>query len=238
MIIGICDDMPEYISQIRKKCECYFEKKCMEYDFVEFLSGEEVLEYKKNIDILFLDIEMNKGISGIETKDKLLKHDNVWKIVFVTNYDEKFKFTYGLKTLGYISKPVEYSDLEKWLNIAADELNESKILMFKEQKNIRKIMTTSIIYMEGDRNNTYIYTECERILASGNMKHWEEQTIHTSLTRIHKSYIVNMEHISTIRPDYVKVQNYSVEIPIGRTYRKAFKKLYIRYMDKKINNRI
>lgn len=194
--------MPEYISQIRKKCEYYFEKNCIEYNVVEFLSGEEVLEYNGHIDIIFLDIEMNEGIDGIETMERLLKHDNVWKIVFVTNHDERFKFTYGLKTLGYISKPAEYSDVEKWLNVAVDELIGSKIL------------------------------------ASGNIKYWEEQIRQTPLIRIHKSYIVNMEYVSTRRSDHVIMENYSEEIPIGRGYRTEFREHFVRYMDKKIDNRI
>lgn len=230
--------MPKYLLQIRNLCECYFEKKCIEYVVSEFLSGEEVLEYNGDIDILFLDIEMKAGIDGIETMKRLLKRNNVWKIVFVTNHDEKFKLTYGLKTLGYISKPVDYDSVEKWLNVAVEELKENKILTLRERNNIIKIMTNNVIYMKSDKNNTYIFTENGRKIAAGNMKYWETQIANTSLIRIHRSYIINMDYVSKRNSDYVVLQGYEVEIPIGRIYRSEFKEQYIRYINKKTDRRI
>lgn len=238
MKIGICDDMPKYLFQIRSLCECYFEKNCIEYEFLEFLSGEEVLEYKGNIDILFLDIEMNNGIDGIETMEKLLKQNNVWKIVFVTSHDEKFKQTYGLKTLGFISKHVDYLSVEKWLQIAVKELKEDKIFVLKNKNNLIKVRISDIIFMKSEKNNTYIFTENTKKLSVGNLKNWETRISNTSLIRIHKSYIVNMDYVIKRAFDYVIMEGYNEEIPIGRVYRSGFKEQYIHYVDNKINNRI
>ena len=238
MRIGICDDMPVYLYQLRKQCEYFFNENCMEYEIQEFLSGEEVLEYKKDIDLLFLDIEMNNGIDGIETMEMLLRRKNVWKIVFVTNHDEKFKFTYGLKTLGYISKPVDYSSIEKWLNVAVIELKENKILMLKENGTIFRVNTSSIIYMRSNKNNTLFFNKNEIKCAAGNMRYWEEKIRNTSLIRIHKSYIVNMDYIVNRKNEYVMLQDCEEELPVGRIYRALFKESYISYMDTKINNRI
>lgn len=238
MRIGICDDMREYITQLRNMCERYSEENSIKCEISEFLSGEEVIEYKGNIDVLFLDIEMGGGIDGIETMESLLKKDNVWKIVFVTGYDEKFRLTYGLKTLGYISKPVDYAYVEKWLDVALEELKESRVIQIKVNNEERKLKTDSVIYMTGEKNNTYIISENEKYLVSGNIKYWDEQVNNTSLVRIHKSYIINMDYVVERKSDFVRMTGCQDEIPIGRTYRSEFKEKYTEYINKKIYQRM
>ena len=68
--IGICDDEQYMSDTIRVMVSGFFLKRNIEIIIMQFSSGEELLNYDKQIDILFLDIQM-KGIDGMETARKL-----------------------------------------------------------------------------------------------------------------------------------------------------------------------
>ena len=64
--IAICDDEKQMSAHIRSMVSDFFRKKSREISLRTFLSGEELLNYDGQIDILFLDIQM-KDIDGMET---------------------------------------------------------------------------------------------------------------------------------------------------------------------------
>ena len=58
IIIGLCDDNIIHRNLLHSYICKFFNK--LNYDILEFLSGEELLtNYPKNIDLLFLDIQMS-----------------------------------------------------------------------------------------------------------------------------------------------------------------------------------
>ena len=65
--IAICDDEKHMSDHIKAFVYDFFHKKNREIHLRTFLSGEELLHYNGQIDILFLDIQM-KGMDGMETE--------------------------------------------------------------------------------------------------------------------------------------------------------------------------
>ena len=68
--IAICDDEKYILDKIKKLVFDFFHRKNVEITVSQFGSGEELLRHNKNIDILFLDIQMD-GIDGMETARKM-----------------------------------------------------------------------------------------------------------------------------------------------------------------------
>ena len=68
--IAICDDEKYILDKIKKLVFDFFHRKNVEITVSQFGSGEELLRHNKNIDILFLDIQMD-GIDGMETMERL-----------------------------------------------------------------------------------------------------------------------------------------------------------------------
>lgn len=73
-----------------------------------FLKAEEAIEYSKNnnIDIAFLDIEMN-NLTGIQLAGMLLQNNEKTNIIFVTGYSEYALEAFSVYASGYILKPAE-----------------------------------------------------------------------------------------------------------------------------------
>lgn len=238
MNIGICDDITKQREKVRRYCDEVAGKLGIDIEFSIFSSGEQVLRSSKRLDLLFLDIEMN-GQDGVEVMKRLLISEKVWKIVFVSSHEERIYDTFSLKTLGFIKKPVSCSEVEKWLNVAYNELKPYEFIKFKTEYGTKIINSEYILYMQGERNSVSVASmHIEDVfMASGNMKTWEEKLNQSGIIRVHKSYMVNMMYIEDIR-DGIHLRNRKEIIPVGRKYEKLVKESYNRYIYDKIRFRV
>lgn len=227
LYIGICDDDILWVNKILDVCKIYEQEKEQEFEYVIFRSGEEVLAYEDKISVLFLDIEM-QGLDGIETMNQVIKRNNVWKIVFVTNHEGRMIDTFGLKTLGFVSKINGIESTKKWLDIAVEEIKRCKVIEIANGNKKTKIRTEDILYLQGERNYVKMVTLNKEYIMVGNLKNWEEKIKNTNICRCHKSYIVNIEHVKDIK-DVIKLDIDNIILPIGRKYRNAVKEIYSEY---------
>lgn len=247
--IGICDDNKKDRQYLERLCVQYFDKVCEKYVVVFFESGEEILEYcnqrdNKRIDLLFLDIEMC-GISGIEVKNRILKRTAVWRIVFVSCYKEKVFDSFGLKTLGFVVKPVGYADVEKWISFVLQELKEEVYIELNHSLTGEKVIVRleDLEYIKADRNYTDVYLHSEyedareRLLLSDSIGVIEKKLQNYSVIRVHRSYLVNLINVTKVGR-CIKVRDMEAEIPIGRSYREYVLKKYREYGKEKIERRL
>ena len=95
----------------KEYCETVSQEIGIKFVFYIFASGEEVLKCKENIDILLLDIEMT-GMNGIETMHILEDMDEIKNILFVSGYSDYIHESFGVKTKGFVCKPIEYNRLK------------------------------------------------------------------------------------------------------------------------------
>lgn len=235
--IGICDDQPKQIEKIKRICEEYSKKQDMNCEYVLFSSGEKVLEYNREfIHLLFLDIEMEK-IDGITVMKQLEQRENVWRIVFVSNHDDAVWETFGIKTLGFVRKPVIYNTITKYIEIALKECKENTTISFNKNDPRTYVKLNSLLYIKGDATYVYVYTINENFIASGNLKKWENELENTPILRVHKSYMVNMENIKKIDNEiFLRFNDF--KIPIGRKYKKVIKEVYNNYLINRLQRRI
>ncbi len=246
--IGICDDSEETRNIIHNFCEEELDNNGIEHDYVYFASGEEVIEYCKNkdnqrIDILFLDVEMS-GISGIEVKNQIIKNDTVWRIVFVTGYEEKMSEAFSLKTLGYVLKPAAKKKIIKHLNAVIKELEED---VFIEIKGIdggtKSVRLEDVTYLKAVGNYTEIYLhnsddeDNEPILSTEKIGCFEKNNISPYIIRVHKSYMVNVVNIVDIKK-YIRLRDTNENIPIGRKCKENIKRIYADYGKDKVFSRL
>ena len=117
MKIGICDDELYMREQEEKICHTFFGKHSLELEIFFFESGEELLAWREEIDLLILDIEMS-GIDGISLKNQLQQKEISPFIIFVTNYEERMQQAFGNKVLGFVKKENMESQLQELFQTA------------------------------------------------------------------------------------------------------------------------
>lgn len=248
MVIGICDDRREEREYLQALCEAYADNKKEICEYVLFSGGKEVLEYCMDsensvIDLLFLDIEMS-GMSGLELRAAVAKEEKIWRIAFVTSHMESVLDAYGIKTIGFVPKPPTYEQVEKNIQIVAEELKENvTIEIVRDKDDVLQIELNDIVYLKAAGSYTEIYTydalqkNESYILSAKKLGDIEKKLSGLSIVRVHKSYLVNLEHVLDAEKS-VKLRDIEDELPVGRSYKETVKTRVREYAKGKIRRRL
>lgn len=231
LVIGICDDEQKSIDITKEYCEAVSRELGIEFIFYIFTSGEEVLKCEESIDILLLDIEMT-GMNGIETMHILEDMSNIKNILFVSGYSDYIHESFGIKTKGFVCKPIEYNrlknEIERTILYIKKEIDKHPVEVDVGGKHIL-IDAENIMYMQGEGRYVKLVTNTETYLVTENIKVWEDKLCGSSIHRVHKSYMVNYKFIANIVGTEVVLKD-NVKLPVGRKYYKLVKEQYREYL--------
>ncbi|MBQ8798583.1 MAG: response regulator transcription factor [Lachnospiraceae bacterium] len=248
MLIGICDDEKTARQEVRKLCELYFIGHNKEHNYIEFESGEEVLSYcrrqdREPVEVLFLDVEL-EGVDGIHLKELLLKQRMIERIVFVTSHMDKIFDAFGQKTIGFISKPPTYEQIEKKLTIVRKEKQENVELVFagyRDEEHSIRLEEIAFFKAAGSYTEIYSYGSdgkgMECFVISKKIGEVELEMRDYCVLRVHKSFLINLANVIGIGED-VTLRNLEEKIPIGRKYREQVKTVHAAYVSDKVRKRI
>ena len=203
-----------------------FKGKEKDYELVEFESGEALLSnYPRNLDILFLDIQMG-GINGMDTARKVREFDNNVEIIFITGIWEYVQEGYEVRAYRYLIKPIDFDNFKKQFDQCIKEVvktNKDEILaVYKGETN--KIEVNSIIYIETEGRNTIIHTIDNSYKSNIGINKLEKELVEKSFVRCHNSFIVNLQHVTKISQNSVSLNEYEVLVS-----RHKMKELKIRF---------
>lgn len=190
---------------------------------------------KHVVDVVFLDIEMGE-LNGLEFAKSLT---NSTLVIFITAYPQYALDSYEIDAIDYLVKPVRTVRLLKAVNKAENYLKllqrsseeppkvtvENEHVYIKSDRKYIKIFFKEILYIEGLKDYVVIQTESKKVLTAMNIKTINLQLPETIFTRISKSFIVNIGHITSVDNHSVYIKG--EEIPIGNSFREAFFALYI-----------
>ncbi|MGL5755797.1 MAG: LytR/AlgR family response regulator transcription factor [Paraclostridium sp.] len=226
--IVVCEDEKEQQELLKTYIDQIFEGLSVQYKMEVFNSGEELLEsYPKDIDILLLDIQMGQ-INGMDTARKIRTIDEKVEIIFITSLIEYALDGYEVNAYRYLIKPVKYENLKSnIINCVKEVYIKNKYIIVKEEGNQIKLDVNEITYIEVQKETITIHTLNEVYKTKGTMNNIEKEIDCSRFFRCHKSFLVNLEHIKSIK-QYVAILVNSEEIPISR-YR--FKDTKDRFFD-------
>ena len=228
--IAICDDEKHMSDHIRSMISDFFRKKNQEISLHMFSSGEELLSYNGQIDILFLDIQM-KGMDGMETARKLRADKFRGFLVFITVLKEMVFQSFEVQTYDYLVKPVDKKQFEKTMErlyASTQNASEDSLLVQKGYEG-RIIAKDQIIFCEIIDRKIYLN------LTSGEVVDYYEriENLETKLDnrfyRCHRSYLINLKHLKGYKNGTAYMDN-GKEIPVSRLRSKEFSSVVLQYM--------
>lgn len=177
---------------------------------------------KYNPDIVFLDIEM-PGHSGLELLDFFNDEEVGFSIIFVTAYNEYAIQAFKMSATYYLLKPIEADDLKNAVSLFEKSKVKQNYAVLKENlgtgpkkiglntfNSISFVETSDILYFEADGAYTKVVLHTGKpVLVSKGLKNFENMLAdNADFFRCHKSYIVNIKHIT----DYIKSNGGSLMI--------------------------
>jgi DNA-binding LytR/AlgR family response regulator len=204
------------------------------------ISGEECLLrfHELNPDVVIMDLQIKGAFDGIETARRLNEHKTV-PVVYLTANSDKQTISRILENFPapFISKPYNRNDLMMAIEVAFAAYNKRKIpepvkeetdsVFIKSGQQYKKVKLTDILYLEASGSYTKVYTLNDEYLISYNLSYFEETVQHHLFKRIHRSYIINIDHVTAIETSSVIVNNKI--LPISKAFYKdimaCFKKL-------------
>ena len=228
--IAVVDDQAEERARLNGFLNRFAAERKLALTVTAFEGGESFLSsYDDNFEIVLLDIEM-QGIDGMETARRLRERDERVCLLFVTYMANYAVQGYGVRALDFLVKPVSYENfcikMERALT-AADHARKKEILVSTPEGD-RRIRIDELYYVEV-MNHTLLYHTKDGVLSvRGTIRDCEERLAAFDFSRCNKSYLVNMNHVTEIRRNEIRVGGEL--LPIGSTKRKEFLKQLTEFM--------
>jgi DNA-binding LytR/AlgR family response regulator len=198
-----------------------------------YQSAMQALEALENtpVDLMFVDINM-PDLSGMDFVKTL---ENPPKIIFITAYSEYALEGFRVDAIDYLLKPVSYNDFLKSANkarnyfetippLALKEAADRQYLFVKSGYKVVRISLDDITYIEGMREYVRIHLiNGKSLLPLISLHVLEEQLPSDKFMRVHRSYIVNLEKITSIDHSRIVFED-KVYIPVSEQYKEGFQR--------------
>lgn len=191
------------------------------------------------VDLMFVDINM-PDLSGMDFVKSL---DNPPGIIFTTAYSEHALEGFRVDAIDYLLKPISYTDFlkaankankaNKVLNIGETSQTVVKakedFLLIKSEHRVIRVNFNDILYIEGMREYVRIHLASQKpVMSLLSMKALEAQLPGSQFMRIHRSFIVSLNRITTIERMRIVFDD-DVYIPVSEQYQKPFREWMERY---------
>lgn len=184
----------------------------------------------EHIDFMFLDINMPE-ITGIDFI-KSLKQKPL--IIITTAYREYAVESYELDVFDYLVKPISLQRFIKAIDKVTGHFKllssrnepqreENNHIFIKVDKKIIKVYFRDILYIESLKDYVRVVTKLSNYITHHNLRSITEILPSDRFIRIHRSFVVAIDEISSLEGNNIRVENKL--LPIGRNYQKMIKDL-------------
>lgn len=166
--------------------------------------------------LIFLDVQMPK-LNGFEMLELAEPKPSV---IFTTAFDEYAMKAFDNHAIDYLLKPFSKERfnkaIEKWLvqyhnhtasaqqnaieNIPQKHAEEQHRIAVRFGNKISIIPTQDIYYIEAYDDYVKIFTEKDYFLKKQTMSYYEQTLSSSDFIRVHRSFIVNIKHITRVEP--------------------------------------
>lgn len=225
--------------------------------FYEAANGAQALALveREPIQVAFLDIAM-PGIDGLTVAATIMDGPEPPLIVFATAYNEHALRAFELAALDYVVKPFDERRLARTMERVRRALAERETLaqrqtalrdylqraaprgglpkLWSKRANGTRVLVDyrDLQWVVAELKEVYVQTAAgEKLRVRYTLKELEPRLLPHNFARVHKAYLVNLDHIAEVAPwfsgSYVIRMNDAVhtEIPMSRRYAAELKKL-------------
>jgi Response regulator of the LytR/AlgR family len=182
-------------------------------------------------DVLLLDIEMPE-MNGIEFL-KCLPDPPL--TIFTTAYRNYAFDGYELGVIDFLLKPIAFDRFEQAMAKARELLalekhsqleetaeNSSDFIFVKSGVQRIKLQFSDVTHIQGLKDYAIVYTPEKKILLKGSIKTMLDIFPHARFLRVHKSFIVNLQHVCQLERNSILLNGQ--QVPIGRNFRDDLEK--------------
>jgi two-component system LytT family response regulator len=237
----IVDDEPDGISLLKRMITLNCKQVEVVATCTSAIEGKQKAE-ELNPDLIFLDIQM-PGKSGLEM---LAEMNTDFEVIFVTAHNNYLLQALQFSAADYLLKPVDEDRLieavqrvEKKLLQKGDGSNMDTLLYNLQKagtpnemklciptlKGFVVLKLKDIIVCEAEKNYTIIHLHGKKpLIVSRSLLEYERTLEGTTFLRVHKTYLINLQHVSEYHRGEggVAIMSNGAEVEISRRKKELF----------------
>jgi DNA-binding LytR/AlgR family response regulator len=205
-----------------------------------YASAVEALKaiHSQKIHLVYLDIQM-PDLNGIELARVIGKGLETPRIIFTTAFEHYSLEGYKVDALDYLLKPFNYEEFLRTATkahsyyelinravpatvVVESEHADDQYLFLKVEYQLVRIALDDILYIEGlkDYVKVHLKNTEKAVLSLTSLKALEEKLSPRKFMRVHRSYIVALDKISSMTKNSLQIGKKS--IAVGDQYKDAF----------------
>jgi len=226
---------------VRQKLREDIKSSCPQFVFWECSTGREAERYIAALqpDLVFMAVEL-PGKNGFDVMETA-QHQPA--VVFLSSSANDAAKAFEHQAIDYILKPIASRRVQtalqrfgQWRGASSrlaaaggSQIGYSSRILVERGQRLVSIAIGDITHLKADRDYTWIYTlNGESYLSTAGIGQLERKLNPQCFIRIHRSYIVNLDHIQELYRDisklFISLPN-AIEINVGRNYLPAVKEL-------------
>jgi DNA-binding LytR/AlgR family response regulator len=198
---------------------------------VDFESAITMIKMKKP-DLALLDINLHGKKDGIDIAEKINEEFKIPFIFTTTLGDElTIQRAKNVKPAAYLIKPFQPEQLLATIEVAMinfdsgtaaqnNDTDEGLIfkdsIFIKENARYTKVKIDEIRWLQASNNYVEINTTTKKYLVRSSFKDFVDKFNHPHFMRVHRSYVVNLKHITNITSSLILIDKN--EIPLAPNY--------------------
>ena len=228
MKIGIVEDEAVWRDKIQAVIEKYCRDKNISSQINSYSSGKDFMK-NADADLLFLDIELAEGEDGFEIAEQLMNHGNKCKVCFLTSHTEMARLGYRVNAFRYIDKR-HLEEINEALGVFFATRIQDRMIDCNDTNGIcTKINLHELLLVETyGRKLRYLMLDGSEHFCEGRISETAQSLSQFGFFQIQRSYIVNLKYIERVNSRGIILCN-GLEVVIGRTHSKEFKKEFFKW---------
>lgn len=221
--IGICDDGKNICASMEDMLLQCAKEKAIQFNIQIWYTGEGLRDYLaqgNHLDILFLDIELFK-MTGIEVGNYIRNGlDNMGlQIIYISGKPSYAQRLFKTQPMDFLVKPILQNQINEAIETAIKIIKRKKERFeFHQGKEYYYIPMGDILYFESKGRKIKIVTLQDSYEFYGRLKEIMKHLSEDFVT-IHKSYIINKEHVLRYTYEMVELENGTI-LTISQVNRK------------------
>lgn len=241
MNIGICDDEENICLQMKQ----FVLKRAMPDEMYLFEGADELRAFltgDKQLDILFLDIDLNTKQDGMSLAGEIKKTAiengmggmTLPLIIFVTGYPDRMREAFSVNAFHFLLKPVDedefrrvFDQARKTVDVVRSE-SESKVLELNNNGVTFTIKTGEIHYVESFGRKLVIHASGGDAEIYGKISDILKD-LGEAFYQVHRSFVVNMNHIFDYSKQEITLDG-GAKIPVSKYKRDDFVRAYAAFL--------
>lgn len=229
MRIAVCDDEESQRRLIMKYLQEWAGSRKRPVEILDFADGESFLffwEDDKAFDLLVLDIEMG-ALSGVELAERIRRENEEIPLLFITGYESYMARGYEVSAIQYLVKPMYKEKLFAVMDKLAKGKKAEEKLVFQTEEGVLLFAPSQIWFAEASGHRCVLHVAGDEYLLRHSITElWKMLEGRKAFVRCHRSFLVNLLHISAITRTEIVMDDGS-RLPVSRSAFRAVNEAFL-----------